>query len=99
MVSTPFDKKELCKANKDKSNPLISEFYEHPFPKRFIRKLEFLIRNISEDPETICEKDVQFKAEVIFRIATNDVSVTVVTRRLSFFDKVSAFGKNLFDND
>ena len=55
--------------------------------------------NTSEDPETICEKDVQFKAEVIFRIATNDVSVTVVTRRLSFFDKVSAFGKNLFDND
>ena len=39
-----------------------------------------------------CKRNLQYRAEVIFRMATDSISVTVMSRRLSFFDKMSAFG-------
>ena len=38
-------------------------------------------------------KYLPYRAQVSFRLATDTVSVIVRTRRLSFFDKLSAFGK------
>ena len=49
--------------------------------------------NVSKDPIDYCKKNLKYRAEVIFRLATDSLSVTVMSRRLSFFDKMSAFGK------
>ena len=49
--------------------------------------------NVSEDAQEYCKKNLQYRAELIFKMATDSVSVTVMSQRLSFFDKMSAFGK------
>ena len=72
----------------------MGEFYEHPFPNSFVRKLRFFTQNVSDDPNIICEKTIQYRAEIKFKLATNDMPVTVSSRRLSLFDNVSAFGKD-----
>ena len=94
LVSTPFDRKVLCSNSDHNLNPLMGEFYEHPFPNSFVRKLRFFTQNVSDDANFNCEKNIQYRAEIIFKLATNDMPVTVSSRRLSFFDKVSAFGKD-----
>ena len=76
-----------------KGNFLMKQFYEHKFPPEFVRKLIQAKSNISANEVEYCKKNLQYRAEVIFRMASDTVSVTVVSRRLSFFDKMSAFGK------
>ena len=49
--------------------------------------------NESSKPSELCRRYLPYRAEVIFRLATDTVSVIVRSRRLSFFDKLSAFGK------
>ena len=93
LVSSPLKEDELC-ANKQRSpTPLMTDFYQKPFPKLFIRLLEKYAKNISADPFEICSKYLKYRAVVIFKLATNEVSVTITSRRLSFFDKLSGFGK------
>ena len=94
-VSTPFKAEELCSRQPD---GLMNEFYENKFPQQFVRKLKKFKGLISGDNLTIndneiCKKDIQYRAEVKFQLATNTMSVTVISRRLSFFDKLSGFGK------
>merc|ERR1712074_312751 len=72
--------------------PLLRDFYKKPFPKLFIRQLRKYAKNISADPYEICSKYLKYRAVVIFQLATNDVSVTITSKRLSFFDKLSGFG-------
>ena len=93
LVSSPLKEDELCTANQKSPTPLLKDFYEKPFPKLFIRQLRKYAKNISADPYEICSKYLKYRAVVIFQLATNDVSVTVTSRRLSFFDKLSGFGK------
>ena len=50
------------------------------------------VHNRSDDVADVCMTSIQYKAEVIFRLATNTMTVTVSSRRLSFFDKLSGFG-------
>ena len=54
--------------------------------------MEKFVHNSSDDMADICKTSIQYKAEVIFRLATNTMTVTVSSRRLSFFDKLSGFG-------
>ena len=93
LVSSPLKEDELCASKLDAATPLMTDFYRKPFPKHFIRQLEKYANNISADPFKICSKNLKYRAVVIFELATNEVSVTITSRRLSFFDKLSGFGK------
>ena len=76
----------------------MEEYYENKYPPQFVRNLKKykgLVSevNVTSDANEICLKNIQYKAEVTFQLATNTISVTVISRRLSFFDKLSGFGK------
>ena len=90
VTSTKFDESEMC----EKRNDFMDGFDEHTFPPYHIRNLMFL-KKLTPYPssEYYCRKNLKYRAEVIFRLATDSMSVTVMSRRLSFFDKLSAFGK------
>ena len=93
-VSTPFDINKLCPSKSlNSDNFLMKPFYENKFPPQFIRKLIKIKNNVSDDAQDYCKKNLQYRAELIFKMATDSVSVTVMSQRLSFFDKMSAFGK------
>ena len=66
--------------------------FKDPFPPMFISRARKFISNESSDLTELCKRLLPYRAEVTFRLATDTVSVTVRTRRLSFFDKLSAFG-------
>ena len=93
LVSSRLYENEICTGNQNSPTPLMKDFYRKPFPKLFIRRLQKFAKNISADTFEICSKYLKYRAVVIFKIATNDVSVTITSRRLSFFDKLSGFGK------
>ena len=93
LVSSRLKEDELCAGSQKSPTPLMTDFYEKPFPKLFIRQLRNFAKNISADTYEICSKYLKYRAVVIFQLATNDVSVTITSRRLSFFDKLSGFGK------
>ena len=93
LVSSRLKEDELCTGNQKSPTPLLTDFYKKPFPSLFIRQLSKYAKNISADALEICNKYLKYRAVVIFRLATNDVSVTVTSRRLSFFDKLSGFGE------
>ena len=95
LVSTPFDPKKMCPSAIKSTDFLMMEFYKNKSPPQFIRKLKAIKEfkdNVTSDEDVYCKRNIQYRAEVIFRLATDSVSVTVMTRRLSFFDKLSAFG-------
>ena len=95
-VSTPLDEKVLCPPDPGSWNPnsfLMKPFYDNKFPPQFVRKLIKIKNNVSDDAQDYCKKNLQYRAEVIFRMATDTMSVTVMSPRLSFFDKMSAFGR------
>ena len=89
-VSSPFNAEELCPRQQD---GLMEEFHENKYPPQFVRNLKmFTGDNVTADEYELCKKNIQYKAEVTFLLATNTMSVTVISRRLSFFDKLSGFG-------
>ena len=69
----------------------MKEFYQNTPPK-FVRKLIEFKNNVSSDEIEYCHRNIQYRAEITFFLATDSVSVTAMTRRLSFFDQLSAFG-------
>ena len=75
----------------------MSEFYDKPFPKLCVRKLEKIIYNETDKAREICMKNIKYRAKVIFKLATNNIAVTVTSKRLSFFDKLSGFGRNCYN--
>ena len=96
FLSTPFKEDELCPKSKSKSKSLFKEFYMKPFPPTFIKRArEFMEESSVTSEYESCKKLLPYRAEVTFRLATDTVSVTVRSRRLSFFDKLSGFGKIL----
>lgn len=96
MISTPFDTKGMCSKTQKSAHPLMSEFYRKPFPNYLVRRIKMFTKNASADVADVCTTNIQYRAEIIFKLATNNIQVTVTSRRLSFFDKLSAFGKKLF---
>ena len=93
IISTPFTKEEMCLKETNQGHYLMRQFYEHKFPHQFVRKLIEVKNNVSSDAVDYCKKNLKYRAQVIFRMATDSVSVTVMSSRLSFFDKMSSFGK------
>ena len=92
VVSTPLDPEERC----NPSDSLMKPFYENKFPSQVTRNLIEVKYNISNHPTDYCKRNLQYRAEVIFRMATDTMPVTVISRRLSFFDKMSAFGQRKY---
>ena len=71
---------------------LNERLFKDPFPPVFISRAREFISNESSDMTELCKRLLPYRAQVTFRLATDTVSVTVRSRRLSFFDKLSAFG-------
>ena len=102
IVSTPFDPEELCQYIFDgymnflwrAGDFLMRPFYENKYPPRLIRKLMKAKNNVSNDAMEYCKSNLQYRAVVTFQLATDSMSVTVMSQRLTFYDKMSAFGKN-----
>ena len=92
-VSSPFDPDEMCPRKVVDDDFLMKQFYINPMPPQLLRKMEYYAFNKTMKQNDICRTSINYKAEVIFRLATNTMSVTVSSRRLSFFDKLSGFGK------
>ena len=97
LVSTPFDPEGMCPLQATKNNKfLMKEFYVNESPPIFVRNLIHFVDNSSVvSSKDLCMRNLQYRAEVIFRLATDTISVTVMSRRLSFFDKLSDFGYDL----
>ena len=98
VVSDPFDPKEICPRSfnpkkKNSGDFLMKEYYANKFPPQFVRRLKEFKSNLSSQDGDYCEKNIQYRAEIVFRLATNSMAVTTLSRRLSFFDQLSAFGK------
>ena len=100
VVSTKFEHKEMCGETNENSVMNDFDLVGHKFPHQFIRKLIHLKNNsVSSKEVEYCKRNLKYRAEVIFMLATDSMSVTIMSSRLSFFDKMSAFGKyKLFDN-
>ena len=93
FVSTPFDANVMCPTNFGGDRRfLMKEFYKNKSPPQFVRKLKEFKQNISADEADYCKNNIKYRAEIIFRLATDSIPVNVMTRRLSFFDQLSAFG-------
>ena len=99
IESKEFDPKEVCPnimgglndiARYD--NFVMKPFYKQKYPVKFVRKLMKIKSNVSDTDMAYCKKNLEYRSEVIFQLATNTMSVTVLSSRLSFFDKMSSFG-------
>ena len=90
IVSYPISEEEQCPKKSEGS--IFKEFRKKPSPPKFIRRARELMFNESSDNADICKRLLAYRAEVTFRLATDTVSVTVRSRRRSFFDKLSGFG-------
>ena len=95
FVSTPFVPEEMCPSKLGENDFLMREFYVNRYPSQFVRKLYQFKDNVTSDVSEVCSKKIQYRAEIIFRLETESISVTVMKRRLSFFEKMSAFGNQI----
>ena len=93
FVSRPFDPKEMCFGEKGSKDFLMKPLYNNKLPDQFVRRLIDFKKNITSSEIEYCNREIQYRAEVKFFLATDSVAVTAMTRRLSSFDKLSAFGK------
>ena len=94
-VSSPLDPVKLCPSSKGSEDFLMKDFYENPMPPMLLKRMEMFVYNSSDKMSISCKKNVPYNAEVTFRLATNTMTVTVTSRRLSFFDKLSGFGTGI----
>ena len=102
LESTKFEQKEACPDIKNHigendyfkrfENFPMKPFYKYRSPPLFVRRLMKIKTNVSVTDEADCKKKLKYRAQVIFRLATNSMSVTILSSRLSFFDKMSSFG-------
>ena len=84
----------MCPAGDTKEDFLMKEFYLKKSPPLLLRKMEeFAFNTTGNEDSDICKKKLLYKAEVIFKISTHTMIVIENSRRLSFFDKLSGFGK------
>ena len=94
-VSTPFNLEEVCakgNGNKVQSDFLMKDYYLNQFPPAMARKMRRIYRKESDKEKEICDFNSQYRAAIKFRLASDTMTVTVTSRRLSFFDKLSSVG-------
>ena len=73
---------------------MMKPFYKDPMPPQLLNRMElFAFNDSTYDPREICKEKIKYQALVTFKLTTNTMSVTVSSRRLSFFDKLSGFGE------
>ena len=96
FVSSPLNPDKMCPGEDNKGSFLMKEFYSNPIPPKLLLKMMKFGFNTSEDVVDICKKNIKYKAEIFFKLATNTMSITITSRRLSFFDKLSGFGNYKF---
>ena len=70
----------------------MKEYYKNVLPPQLLRRMKMFYTNISDGQQENCRRNVPYRAEVVFRLATDTMTVTVASKRLSFFDKLSSFG-------
>ena len=92
FITTPLNPDETCPPGNIK-NFLMKEFYEHKFPPEYIRNLRKFKDNVTSDQAEICKNNIKYRAKLTFKLATDTIQVTVSSKRLSFFDQLSGFGK------
>ena len=97
-VSSPLDPVKMCPSSKGSEDFLMRDFYENPMPPMLLKRMEMFVYNSSDRIPISCMKNIPYRAEVTFRLATNTMTVTVTSRRLSFFDKLSGFGIGIQNN-
>ena len=105
IESIPFNKEAMCpsvisyKKSFKFEDFLMKPFYTTIFPPKIVRHMIRIKNNLSDDDFDYlmddCKKKLQYMAVVNFRLATDSMSVTVMSKRLSFFDKLSGFGKRI----
>ena len=98
IESTQLDPEELCPDSEQKETLddfLMKPFYENRFPPQYIRNLKKIKDNVGDQTMDYCKRNLQYRSIVKFRLAKDSISVTVMSRRLSFFDKMSSFGKTI----
>ena len=80
-VSVPFNPDEVCAAknSKTKSDFLMRTFFENPMPPQMLRDIRGYLFNTSADPYELCKKQSQYRAEIIFRLATDTMTVTTTS--------------------
>ena len=77
----------MCKTKIGAKDFLMRGYYINKSPPEMARKIRMFALNKTSDVGEICKSRIPYRAEVNFRLATDSVSVTVSSRRLSFFDK------------
>ena len=92
LLSSKFESREMCHTETKTGHFLMKEYYAHKFPPQIVRKMIEIRSNVSSDAVEYCKRNLPYRAEIIFRMATDSISVRVMSSRLSFFDKMSAFG-------
>ena len=95
FVSTPFDPMKMCPKKIGTKDFLMKQFYIAKAPPKYVRILKEISKNESSEDDDICKKNIQYRAEINFRVAVTTIPVTIMSRRLSFFDQLSAFGKQI----
>ena len=97
VVSTPLAPEEICPDPSEAPEDfLMKQYYENKFPTQFVRRLMKLKDNVTFDDVKDCKKNLDYRAEVKFKLVTDTMAVTIISMRLSFFDKMSAFGIKRF---
>ena len=92
VVITKFNAEELCPRNSHYEF-LMKPFKDAESPPLFIRELMKIKDNVTfPDDVEECINNLHNRAEVNFKLVTDTMPVTVMSRRLSFFDKMSVFG-------
>ena len=95
VVITKFNAEELCPDDAH-NEILMKPFKDAETPPKFIKELMKIKDNVTlVSDEEGCENNLIYRAEVNFKLVTDTMPVTVMSRRLSFFDKMSAFGKRI----
>ena len=90
--SAPFDSDVVCPGSRYRKPFLMKPYYQFKKP-HLLMKLEGLYFNKSFGIADVCKDKIQYMAQITFRLATDTMTVAVSSRRLSFFDKLSSFGK------
>ena len=72
VVSTKLEEDEVCEGK----DSFMKEFYAHKIPPQFERKLIEIKNNVSSDEIEYCKRNLQYRAMVIFRLATGQWQLT-----------------------
>ena len=97
VSSTAFDIDVLCNKNNN-DNPLAMAFSSHlassnAYPPMFVRRFEQVLYESDIGQDSICRENLKGMAIVKFQLASQIIQRIKKTKRVSFSDHLSNFGK------